>query len=235
MFFKFLVQTTLTYFLISILNCVLDEFILFGVSKVMQPEDNVAEKKKESKLNKGLQILNGRFLSNFSNVSSYAQAGFFILIGIMISLYLINVLAHTWRFIFNKNRHKSILHMSNLYSNLFIIVSIVIDICLVAYFVLLSDRALKEYQIQKKNLHEFQIELTKLNLFTKNYSTSLVFFKNVNKKFEFNDRENSLRIGHSIAKLESYFYCKYLNFNVAAVSSFSVAILTLLFLLLEFC
>ena len=141
---KFLVQVTLTYFLIQILNCVLDEFILMGLSKIFQSFDNdkTESKQKSTLINKGLSVLNGRFLANFSNITNLTQAIVFILIGCVIIVYILAVLTNTWRFIFNKNREKSIFHLSNLYANIFLIVSIVLDCCLVAYFVVLSEKAL---------------------------------------------------------------------------------------------
>jgi hypothetical protein len=226
---KFLVQVTLTYFLIQILNCVLDEFILMGLSKIFQSfhNDNTDTKQKSTLINKGLSVLNGRFLANFSNITNLTQAIVYILIGCVIIVYILTVLTNTWRFIFNKNREKSIFHLSNLYANIFLIVSIVLNCCLVAYFVVLSEKALKEYQNQTKNYQDFKNELNKLKIFNNSTIDTV--------SFQFNDNQNLVKINQSILKLESYFYSKYINLNISAAFSLICAILTILFIFLEIC
>ncbi len=214
MLIKFMNQVTMTFLIMQIMNVTLDEFILMGIAKIAQAmsEAEEAEKKSKSKqklssISNGLSVLNGRFFTNFSNMTSYTQAGLFILSGLIIHLYLLTLLFKTWRFIFNKNRQmSSFFSLKNFYANIFLLVSIVVNICLIGLFLVLSDRALKDFQKQKKTLQDFRLDLVQMDLFK---------IKSQNEN-EFNSWNNGLRVNQSMAKLETYFYVKYINFNIAA-------------------
>ena len=105
MLIKFLTQVTLTCLIVQIVNVTFDEFILTGVAKIVQSlaEADDAEQKSKSKekfsVATGLSLINGRFFTNFTNMTSYTQAIVNILIGGLIIVYMQTLLFQTWRFL----------------------------------------------------------------------------------------------------------------------------------------
>lgn len=240
MYFKFLSQTSLTFLLMQCLNFALDEFIFFGISKVTRSKneqaDSEQDEKKSSFLKKGLKVLNGRLISNFSNVTNYAHASAYVLGGLALVIYVLAVFFQTWRFIYRKNKKISLLKMDTIYANVFIFASIWIYLILAALFYYISTSAFREYKEQTKNFNDFKSELDELKIFNeKKIQISSLVIGYSNKTFDFNDQENKLRISQSIAKLETYFYMKYFYFKLSMFFSFCTAALTIFFLFLEFC
>ena len=75
--FKFFIQVTLTFFLMQIFNCALDEFIFLGFAKLLAIIDGTDENKK----NHGFRSSFFSSVKFFDNIQGYAYSIFNILIG----------------------------------------------------------------------------------------------------------------------------------------------------------
>lgn len=125
--------------------------------------------------------------------------------------------------------------------------SIIIDIGLCVVFYIFSKSSYETYQIHKFKHIEFQSSLKSLNLTywktttDKNdafFSNAIDFFKNVlffkdQHLKRYDSYENLEAIKRSIAKIESYYYTKYLSLLMASGNFAVVALFTFLFIILE--
>ena len=155
---------------------------------------------------------------------------------------------NTWRIIYNENRQKSFLDIKNVYVNGFLFVSIIVDMGLCVIFYMLSKSSYETYQIQKFKYMEFQSSLKSLNLtywktttnnYNKSFTTSLIhfikdtlFFKKTNL-VRYDSYENLEAIKKSIAKLESFYYTKYVDLLITSGNFAVISLVTFLFIVLE--
>ena len=241
MILKFLLQITLTLFLVSIINWAFDELCLVGVTKIIEIYLNT-ESATDSVSSK-LSLLNGRLISNLKSVTSYAQASVYVLAGLVLICYSNAVGFNTWRLVYNSNNKKSLFNIKNLYANAFLCGSILIDIILVALLVVMGKDSFQTYEKNQISYAELQEDLIKMNVFAKNGSHlelaalpayDWLFGDNFNcTGLKFESFENFNRINQSIATLEGYYYTKYIRFVLSAVSFLAIAVLTGFFIILE--
>ena len=252
MIVKLIFQLTLSFIIIQILNCTFDELILNGIAQLYKKSSsNKLEESNEAKANlKHNKLkefistkLNSKILPNFDSISLYATGLLQICIGALITVYLVCVLFNTWRLVYQTNQKESLLKMSNIYVLIFLVVSIPLDLAILAYFLNSSNKVFANFENAKFNFERFResIYKQKFDLFKNSTSHSaihqnffdLLFDNKQAEKIQVESVENFNLINQSMAKIQTNLYVKYLNLKLCVIYSFALAVLTFIFLIFQ--
>lgn len=169
------------------------------------------------------------------------------LTGIVLCLYALVIVLNTWRLIYNENKEKNLLDITNVYVNAFLFGSIVGDVIIAGVFLIISKKSYEEYAVHRVNYIDFHHNLEELTKFKLELSPPTsddlwseiqafmedIFFIRSKKLISFNSQENSRLIEESVMKLESFFYTKYQSFIMSSVYLCCIAVLTFFFIIME--
>lgn len=244
---KFCIQIILTLFLTQILNCAFDEFIFVGLSQLLEWNTEAEDKQIVNTQTTGDIHLNqlvpgSQIIEGLSDAKSFAKSMFPVCFGFLLSIYINLLVFSTWRFIYNENRNKSFLDMSNVYVNGFLMASVIINLILAVCFFMMSMRSYNEYQTQRSKFENFSNLINTFNskqTTGMSYSFGLSGFKdlfhinNKGKDIGFKSNENQLLIRESITRLENFYYMQYSHLRLSSMSMVIIVSLTCFFIVLE--
>lgn len=203
MSFQLPILILITFLVAQILNFVNDQFVLFGISKIIQTFSEQFEDEKQKQTEDGEKYKNSIFrkkikdffssgflkiFPNFSNFGTYSLALFNIFIGILMIIYFLVLLIKIWRFwsMQSYGCFSTIFNSQETY--IYFGLAIVINFLLVVYFYFLNGRIKAEKNYQLKMYNQFRYDFTKLFNHTKPA-----------------EKENTIfNINHSIGRLRTF-------------------------------